>query len=241
MWMARGGDRFDAAPLDSGLGFWHAGRRVTAHGPVGTSGSVSQLCPSTSLASRRFAISRVQTPAELGRAEKPNGATAAAGADSDGPSTRDSDAPPDQASTASTSTRLLAGPIVPSDRDQCPPTADQLQSAVSLGRRGLPRHRCSRRDPAAVRPAALCPSTGRRVSMPASVPRRNMLAADIVHVRDPKQQTTTPAVTVQVVRSRQRSSPSLWLRRRGDDADGPELRDAPVEYRRSELAILSLW
>lgn len=36
--------------------------------------------------------------------------------------------------------------------------------------------------------------------MPASVPRRNMLAADIVHVRDPKQQTTTPAVTVQVVR-----------------------------------------
>lgn len=61
MWMARsGGDRFDAAPLDSGLGFWHAGRRVTAHGPVGTSGSVSQLCPSTSFASRRFAISRRQ-------------------------------------------------------------------------------------------------------------------------------------------------------------------------------------
>lgn len=45
--------------------------------------------------------------------------------------------------------------------------------------------------------------------MPASVPRRNMLAAGIVHVRDPKQQTTTPAVTVQVVRSRQRFSESL--------------------------------
>jgi hypothetical protein len=165
-----GGDRSDAAPLDSGLGFWHAGRRVTAHGPVRTSGSVSQLCPSTILASRRLAVSRRQlrwvglgSPMEKRR---PPGPTA-----TDHPHAA---ATLPRTWTASASTTAFGGP---SRSVRSGPMVSHGRSAAIRSQPVLGFHGIDA-VVATVRPAALCPpSTTGRVSMPASVSRRNMLCS----------------------------------------------------------------